>query len=167
MDDINEHIKLIDCEGIIRFDPKDKTKKHTRQSDWKSVAMIEVNCDLYKYYSWFLFKRYNLELNKPLRGTHVTFVSDRIKDKKLYERVKKKYDGRKIKFKYKNDPRTNGDHWWIRVECDEAKDIREEIGLSRKSYFGLHLTLGYPNEKMKDHSFYIWSLFKNDLLNLE
>jgi len=55
--------------GKIEFDPVNVTKKHDKQSSWKKVAMVRFqnNDDTYAYYSWFLKKRFNLVLNKPIR----------------------------------------------------------------------------------------------------
>lgn len=132
--------------GIIEFSPEDKTKKHASQSVWKRVAMIRTNCEMDRYYAWFLKKRFNLELNKNLRGTHVTFISDRL-DEKIFEQASTIFNGKEIEFYVETEPRSNGSHWWLRVYCPEAESIREVMGLSREPYFGLHLTIGHAVEK--------------------
>lgn len=132
--------------GIIEFSPKDRTQKHVEQSAWKRVAMIRTNCDMDRYYAWFLKKRFNLDLNKTLRGTHVTFISDRL-EKSVFEQAATMFNGKEITFYVENEPRTNGTHWWLRVYCPEAESIREVMGLNREPYFGLHLTLGLAIEK--------------------
>lgn len=136
--------------GIIEFSPEDKTKKHINQSAWKRVAMIRTNCDMDRYYSWFLKKRFNLELNKNLRGTHVTFISDKLNNN-IFEQASAIFNGKEIDFYVETEPRTNGNHWWLRVYCPEAESIREAMGLSREPYFGLHLTIGHAVEKYPDN----------------
>ena len=153
---------MFQVKGKIVFDPRDRTKKHGQQSSWKKIAIVQLDCDLHKYYAWFLQKRYNLILNKPIRGSHVTIVSDIINSKKWTE-SKKKYHGKILEFSYDPDTRTNGEYWWLRVQCEGAKNIRRTLGLSENPYWGLHLTIGYPNEKNIDHSFYIWGLLKKGL----
>ena len=69
---------VIKVKGILEFSPEDVTRKHRNQSSWKRVAIIKTDCDLDRYYAWFLKKRFNLELNKNLRGTHVTFINDKL-----------------------------------------------------------------------------------------
>ena len=69
---------LIKVKGILEFSPEDVTRKHKNQSSWKRVAMIRTDCDMDRYYAWFLRKRFNLELNQNLRGTHVSFISDKL-----------------------------------------------------------------------------------------
>jgi hypothetical protein len=43
----------------------------------------------------------------------------------------------------------------LRVHCPEAESIREAIGLPKDPFFGMHMTLGFANEKNIDHSNYI------------
>ncbi len=145
---------LFKVRGILNFSPEDKTKKHKSQSSWKRTAMINTNCDLSEYYAWFIKKRFNLELNKPLRGTHVTIISD-IVDETIFAEASKFFNGKEIDFYLETEPRTDSKHWWLRVYCQDAENIRESIGLSREPYFSFHLTIGYANEKNITHSEYI------------
>lgn len=146
---------LIRCEGIIKFNPENKTRKQERQSTWKQVAVALTGDDLAEYYAWFIKRRYNLQLNKPIRGTHVTFINDRDTEVPLFERAQRLYDGKSLEFFIDPSPRTNGDHWWLRVWSPQAERIRKTAGGVPEPYFGLHLTLGYANEKNLAHSQYI------------
>lgn len=145
---------VIKLKGILNFTPINRTRKHDRQASWKRVALIETGCELDKYYSWFLCKRFNLILNKNLRGSHVTFINDKV-DFKLFDKVAAMFEGKEVTFYLELEPRSNGEHWWLRAYCPEAESIREIMGLSREPYFGLHFTLGHVNEKYIDHSKYI------------
>lgn len=150
------------CQTIIKFkakivfDPIDKTKKHKDQSSWKNVAICKTYDDIDLYYSWFIFKRFNLTLNRSIRGSHVTIINDKIIDKEKYDKVKKLYNGKEIEFSFNpSEIRSNGEHWWLKVYSDTSKEIRKLIGLTEDPFFPLHLTLGYSNEKNKAHSEYI------------
>lgn len=145
---------LVKVRGILDFQPEDVTRKHKNQSSWKRVAIIKTDCDLERYYAWFLEKRFNLILNKNLRGSHITFISDRM-DKDIFDQASKIFNGKEIDFYIELEPRSSGKHWWLRVYCPEAESIREAVGLTRDPYFGLHLTLGHANEKNIFHSKYI------------
>lgn len=145
---------LFKTKGILDFTPIDVTKKHKNQSSWKCVAIIKTDCDISLYYAWFLKTRFNLVLNKPLRGTHITFISDRM-DKDIFMNGSNLFNGKEITFYYENMPRSNGQHWWLRVWSPESESIRQILGLSKDPYFSLHLTLGYANEKNIQHSKYI------------
>ena len=58
--------ETITLSGKIGFEPEDYTRKQKNQSSWKKVAMVFIDGDVCEYYSWFLQRRYNIILNKPL-----------------------------------------------------------------------------------------------------
>lgn len=149
---------VIKMKGKLNFQPENKTKKHEKQN-WKRTALIELNCDLDEYYSWFLSKRFDLEFVKNLRGAHVTIVSDKVNFEK-FEEIGKLFNNKEITFYYELEPRTNTKHWWLRVHCPEAEIIREAMGLSKEPYFGFHLTIGYVNDRNLAHSEYIFKIIK-------
>jgi len=166
--------------GYIYFDPEDVTNKHERQAKWKKMAMVmidkphNINSGWSKYYAWF-FKKKGLILNPPLRGAHVTFIDDAFKlikgednraKAKLWERIKRKYNGKKVSFVLDLTPKTekkikerhardeNGrlmynkrkkpimekyevyKHWWLRVTPE-----------SRKELHGIRTELGLGDKK--------------------
>lgn len=147
--------------GILDFSPPDKTKKHREQSSWKRVAMIRTDCQIDRYYSWFLKKRFNLNLNNNLRGTHVTFISDML-EFELFEQAREIFNGKEIDFYVETEPCSSGQHWWLRVHCPDAENIREFLGLDRDPYFGMHLTLGRIVDRPLDieHANYIFECCK-------
>lgn len=164
--------------GKINFEVENKTKKHNIQSSWKRVAMINFNDDLSSYYAWFIERRYNLVLNRPLRGPHISFINDSIKDLSIngtktieevdatWDAVKKKWDKKKIEVVLDINPRTDDRTWWLNIPQEEREllhGIRAELGLGRP-YWGLHMSLGYANEKNIDHSIYIHNLIKMGLI---
>ena len=158
----------VTLKGKIIFDPKDKTRKHKKQASWKKVAMVVfepnlkvINEGITGYYAWFIKKRYNLILNPPLRGAHVTFINDKESDMNgKWEDVKNKWNNKEIELTISLEPRTDDKHWWVIVlheDRGELHGIRAELGLGRP-YFGLHMTIGHANEKHHHHSQYIKKL---------
>lgn len=158
--------------GIIQFDPIDKTRKHEKQNSWKKIALVLLDPDISEYYSWFLKKRYNIILNKPIRGSHISFINDSINDIQtglglplneceiVYNNVKNKWNNKEIEIILDVDTRSNAQHWWLNVSKnnrEQLHNIRKEIGLETP-FFGLHMSLGYVNEKYIDHSNYILKL---------
>jgi hypothetical protein len=149
--------------GKILFEPENKTKKHIAQASWKKVAMVMFDGDIAEYYCWFLKKRFNVELNPPLRGAHVTFINDRASDinkgvgteeekEALWEALKNKWDGKEVSVTLNLRPFSDVNHWWLIVDHkyrDELHDIRAEVGLE-KPYFGLHMTFGYQAENKNE-----------------
>lgn len=148
--------------GKITFDPSDLTKKHEKQSTWKSTAIVLIdNLDFCKYYSWFVKKRYNLELQMPQRGLHFTIINDKVSDMKLYDDTRKKYNNSIVNLEYAVDPRTDGKHWWLAVRSEDAQIIRDSCGLEPKPYWGFHLTTGRADGDLRiQHSTYIHELIK-------
>lgn len=156
---------LIKVRGILEFEPEDKTRKHKAQASWKRVALIKTGDDLSEYYAWFIRKRFNLELNKPLRGAHVTIVNDAERDFEfgvtpVWEEAVKEFNGKPMDFYIDLEPRTNGEHWWLRVYCPDGESLRGAMGLTPEPFFDLHLTLGYANSRWIEHSKYILDISK-------
>ena len=155
--------------GKIVFDPENRTRKHNRQADWKRIAMVHFEGDMAEYYSWFIERRYNLKLNKPLRGAHITFINDSTKDltknftipietvNDMWSTLRDKWDGKEIEITLNLNVRTNGEHWWLRATSPQFEELRSEIGLGRP-FFNYHMTIGYANERNIEHSQYIVGL---------
>lgn len=164
--------------GKIVFEPEDVTKKHEAQSSWKHIAMVFLDGDVTEYYSWFIKKRYGLTLNRPLRGAHISFINDSFKDmslngkrssnevKYIWKKVKHKWNGITVPIMLDLNPRTDDKHWWLNVHKDyrdTLHTIRGELGLGRP-YYGLHMSIGYTNEKNIEQSKYIHRLIKRGLI---
>lgn len=165
-------------QGKIGFEPVNKTKKHDAQSSWKRIAMVNIYGDVTDYYSWFIKKRYNLILNKPLRGAHISFINDKVKDFSCngsktieqintdWDSVKNKWDKKKIEVELDLNPRTNSEHWWLKPTqdtCDKLQAIRSELNLG-VPFWNFHMTIGYANDKNIEHSKYIHHLLKNGFI---
>jgi len=168
----------ITLSGKIGFEPENKTKKHNAQSSWKRMAMVHLDGDITEYYAWFIQKRYNLVLNKPLRGAHISFINDSIKDLSLngtktmeeidatWNAVKTKWDKQTVPITLELSPRTDDKHWWLRVADESRHDlhvIRAELGLG-KPFWGLHMSIGRAEHRHYEHSQYIHSLIKQGFI---
>lgn len=151
---------MFEIKGKIEFDPINVSRKHNAQSSWKRTAMVRFDCEMFLYYAWFLERRFGLKLNQPLRGTHITIISDIIDDN-IYRQARDIFNKSEIKIQY--DPtiiRSNGTHWWMKAHCDDGRNIRSAMGLTPDPYFGFHLTIGLANERNLDHSKYIIDVCK-------
>lgn len=164
--------------GTIEFEPTDYTKKHKQQASWKRIAMVMLGGDVCQYYAWYIAKRYNLALNKPLRNAHVTFINDSYRDlshngqktqqqvDELWTQVKNTYNNQQVDVTLSLEPRTNGNIWWFNIPEDsrvELQSIRNELGLGRP-FFGMHMTIGLTNERTVSHSAYIHECIKSGLI---
>ena len=140
--------------------------------------MVDIDDDSAAYYAWFLNKRFNIVLNPPQRGTHVTFINDSMRDlkggkltddevNKRWEEVKKKWDGKIVKVVHTLEPRTDDNHWWLNIpheDRDELHGIRTELGLGRP-FWGLHMTIGIIHPHCLEHSAYIHKTLTEENVN--
>ena len=170
-------MNTIKIKGIIKFDLPDVTNKHITQSEWKRIAMVLIDDDTCKYYSWFLQKRYSIKLNTPLRGPHISFINDHIyrdikcnisdEDKlSLWDQIKQKYDGKEIDVVLDLTPHTDDKHWWLNIPHEHRhylQSIRDELYMD-KPFAGMHLTLGYCNEVNIKQSQHIHNLIKQGII---
>lgn len=147
-------MQLVKVIGKLNFYPKNVTRKHKFQSTWKRVALIETYCDIELYYAWFLKVRFGLTLNQTVRGTHISFINDKFTNDD-WDKYAKQFHGKEIEFYHELQPLSDGKHWWFRVYSPDAEAIRIACGLNSSPYYGMHLTLGYANEKNIKHSEYI------------
>jgi hypothetical protein len=149
----------IEIEGTLVFDVDNLTTKHKSQSSWKRHVIAFIKDDLSDYYSWFLKRRYNIDLIKPIRGPHFTVVNDRSMDISNWPLIKHKYNNKKIKIYYNVDMRSNTKHWWLKAYSNDAAMIRKELGLG-DPYFNPHITIGLVNERNQMASNYAISCEK-------
>lgn len=139
--------------------------------------MVFFEGDVCEYYAWYLKKRFNLTLNKPIRNAHISFVNDRNNDMTLdgqltleqvnlnWNRIKDAWDGREVDISICLDYDGDGYHWWLNVEEESKKSlqmIRNELNLG-KPYYDFHMSIGYANERNIEHSKYVRRLLTNHL----
>ena len=155
-------MKTIKSHGIITFDPesiKDPSGKMFKP--WWMI--IKVDGDIVEYYSWWLEKRFGIKLQRPAWGAHISVI--RNEESPVWDKFKEKLNNKEIIFEYIPEPRSNGKHWWLKVTSDEILKIREDMGYLEDMKFAPHLTIGMPTPKTLDQSYYIWELYKKNLLN--
>lgn len=141
--------------GYIQFDPLNFTSKHFRQSKWKKTAQVIFKGDeTDAMWRWWLKKRYNLELLRNVRGSHLTFINDRLDS---WHGIDKKYSQIAVNVELGHNLRSNGEHWWLKPEYvpEILTKIRVEAGLSSDPHFPYHYTIGMVNPKKRQHSEYI------------
>lgn len=155
--------------GKIGFEPEEKTKKHREQASWKKIAMVYFDGDVSEYYAWFIKKRYNLELVRPIRGAHISFINDSLRDitqngkislseaQTLWDGIKTKWDNKKVPIVLNVSPKFNKKYWWLCLDNESKQNllgIRGELGL-KTPFWDLHMTIGSVNEKNAYHNEYI------------
>lgn len=153
-------LKLIKSYGTITFDPepiKDPTGKMFKP--WWMI--IKVECDITQFYSWWLEKRYGIKLQRPAWGAHISVIRNEMSE--VWDVFKNKLDGGLLNFEYDPIPKSNGQHWWLKVFSDDIYKIRNDMGYGEME-FSPHLTIGTPTPKTLEQSYYIWRLHMKGLL---
>lgn len=154
---------MVKVSAKIHFEVPHVSKKHVEQSQWKTVVIALIDGEITQYYSWFLYKRFGFKLVQPLRGGHVTFVSDRTSEVSNFAETKAKWHDKIVEVSLDLDVKTNGKHWWLRAECSAFDEIRAELGLA-EPFFKYHVSLGYVNELTLQQSLYAYKILLNEAL---
>ena len=157
-----ENEQLVEYEGTIIFDPKaicDPSGKMFKP--WWVIVALGSDDDFGLYYSWFYEKQHGIKLQRPAFGAHISVIRGEETDKNNWEKFKELYHKKPIKFIYELSPRTNGAHVWLRVRCDELKELREKMGYPKDGKWGLHLTLGMPTPIYLERNYVVWRMYKN------
>lgn len=127
--------------GIIKYDPPRPGMK--RRVDWWAIA--KVDREITRYYRWWVWRRYWIELKQPSWNAHISIIRGEEPPKdKLH--LWKKYDGKKIKFWYNHSviqAEKKPWFWLVEVDCPFLKEIREEFGFPTN--WTQHITIGIDN----------------------
>lgn len=140
-------MKLLNGTGILLYDPSRPGMKS--KTDWWIV--VNTDNEICRYYRWWVWKRYMIDLKQPAWGAHISVLrGSRPQDDKIH--LWKKYHGKTIKFQYlpyvrQTDRETDGaDHFWfIDVWSKQLNDIREELGfpiIFNNKPITYHITVG-------------------------
>lgn len=139
--------------GKLRFDVKDITNKHKHQRSSRdiSTSMVMLDFDYQGFYKSLLNLRFNkdnvgsLNLMSSLRGSHVTFIKEPIKNRKFFRQAKNFFEGQEIELEldFFTGLQFSEKHCWFRVHENTRSHlykIRKSCGL--KEWFNLHMTVG-------------------------
>ena len=128
--------------GKIIYDPFRGGMKR----DIHGWCIVDTDKEITRYYRWWLQRERHIILNQPSWDAHVSVVRGELSASR--HAMWKKHQGRHIQFKYQHgdvqvskDKDQPGSFYWIRVDCPEVDQIREELGLIA-SWRYHHLTIG-------------------------
>ncbi|MFA5600237.1 MAG: hypothetical protein WDA06_06525 [Phenylobacterium sp.] len=124
--------------GVLKVNPRVPwIKKDT--TNW---LIIQVNPDLSRYYLElfnFHHRAKDLQIEKPAWGGHISIIrGENILDKEYFYSLQNK----SIEFSYESDIVGNNSHYWLKVKCPEANEIRIKLGLQSDPPIPFHLTIG-------------------------
>ena len=139
---------MISITGKVKFDPQARSGNAAAlfKPGW---VIVSLDCDIDNYYAWFIKKRYGIRVLSPAWGPHISvvrgFSEEGMIDEKIWSNIKEIYHNKEIEFLYDTSPRTNGNHWWLKVESEFLYEIREKLGIARQPRWNFHLTVGVPH----------------------
>jgi hypothetical protein len=129
--------------GRIQYDPHRGDMK--ANTAWWCV--IDVDKEITRYYRWWLRKEKHIILQQPSWDAHISVVRGERQAQRMAKMWKKRH-GQRVTFQYEHgdiqiskDKDQPGYFHWIRVNCPEVDEIREELGLFA-SWKYHHLTIG-------------------------
>ena len=109
---------------------------------------LVLMCDdeISRYYRHLYSKEYpylngnqSTRLTRPVWGTHISVIrGEFIPNFNLWGLDANK----KIDFEYSGGVLSNGEYYWLDVQCPYLSDLRVKYGLSKEPRFGFHLTIG-------------------------
>ncbi len=147
---------------ILKYDPKSlKGNVDAMFKPWWLIGFLEEGNELREYYNWFIEKRTGLKLMKPAWGAHISIVrGEEPSNIDLWGKL----EGNKIEFSYEEFVKTNSEHWWLRIVCDEMLEIRETLGIQKRHEIGLHITIGRPMPTQQELSNYYTKILQKENL---
>lgn len=106
--------------------------------------IVKVDEDVCRYYRNLIhYHNRPLRLNPSKHGAHITVIAGKYeKPDREHEYLWNRYQGQKVSFTYDPTIQTNGDYFWMTVECKKIEEIRAEMGLTPKILHPWHLTVG-------------------------
>ena len=123
--------------GVIKYDPPRPGMK--KRTHW--WAIVKIDKEITRYYRWWVKNRFHVDLYQPSWDAHISIIrGEKPADDKRY--LWKKYDGRKVEFKYSHvvQQAKKPEFWLVEVECDLLKQIRKEFEFPTNWKF--HITIG-------------------------
>ena len=108
---------------------------------WLIMKVDEEICRYYRNLIHFHYR--SLQLNPSRNGAHITVIAGKYeKPDEECERFWNRYQDEEVNFKYSPEINTDGEYFWMEVECKRIEEIRIELGLTPKIPQPWHLTVG-------------------------
>jgi len=126
--------------GRLRYSPK-LLGEHASEKWW---LVLDCDPEIGRYYR-HLFSAYRFhaeQIERPAWKEHITVIRDE-EPLDNFKSLWEKYEGQSVEFLYHTEPQSNGEYWWLNVECEFLLMIRTELGLKREPHYPLHLSIGH------------------------
>ena len=132
--------------GRLRYSPTNNGKIIRRDGGTTKWWLVMYVChDLGRYYrALYCMNHYGVHaIQRPAWDAHISIISNECPPDQSRWHA---HEGKRIQFEYLHAADGNDLYVWLPVICEEALDIREELGLKRRPFHPLHLTIGNRKE---------------------
>jgi hypothetical protein len=127
---------VFESTGTIRFFPDGSVKIMTDQ------GIVDYYKNRIERAHW------GLKTQSGKYRSHITIVSPKLHKGVNVSPIKKKWDGKTVKFTYDPYPHMGGNpskgfiNFWLKVECPEIDEIKKTLNIvESKNFIGSHLTI--------------------------
>lgn len=127
-------------QGRLHYSPK--LLGDSKSDKWWLIVECDTVIGEYARHLYWLSTHRTMCLSRPAWREHITVVRDEEPANKEHW---EEHEGVIVEFQYSLSPQTNGEYWWLEVECPALLDMREQLGLPREPFFPLHLSIGHNN----------------------
>lgn len=130
------------CNGKFMFSPTRPGLKKLHRSFDRAV-ILKLDNGVVEYYSWWLRRKYGIQVSLPAWGAHITVVSDkdRVKDGIAFDTLKKRFEGKILSVSHDVYLKKKWQFWVLDViPTQEMLQVRRDLGLNED--FPFHITIG-------------------------
>ena len=125
--------------GVIRYSPKLLGPTSDR---WWVVIDCDPEIGRYVRHLFHLHRHRCEAMQRPAWKEHITVIRDE-EPRQSLQPLWEAYNGCTLDFLWSPEVETDGEYFWLPVQCPFALDMREELGLARNPLYPLHLSIGH------------------------
>lgn len=129
------------AKGKIIFNPVPISGGTPNKKWW---AIVKCPDDIIYYYKYWVTKNQKFTISSSAFGSHISLIRDE-EPPNEFKHLWKKREGMEVEFTYTPNFQTNGEYWWLDIQCPVLNEVRQELGLSKEPKFGYHLSIGKRN----------------------
>lgn len=127
---------LLQSKGELRYSPQ---LLGEGSSKWWLVMDCDPEIGKYYRYLYSLDRFHSAIMVRPAWKEHITVIRNEEPPK---PEAWHKYEGLVVEFGYRPEVLTNGEYYWLAIECPFLTELRQELGLGEPE-FPFHLSIGH------------------------
>ena len=130
--------------GTYKFAPTlgssgNRMRRDGATTDWWLIVQCDRDLGRYLRHLCKLEAPGGVKISEPLWGAHVSIIQNETPPNLEHWNDR---EGREVTLEYEQAPQETDGYIFLPVNCPEALDYREQLGLPREPKWPLHLTIG-------------------------